>query len=114
MQQLGRHRLTDPEAGEWLLKHLRGNYAKEVIRSLQRLGISLGWMISAPVPDIHSKVRKRDRKVTRAITFKEHQAICAFERDSFGRPNAKLGSERASKTGCTFFDGWILVGILII
>ena len=105
MRQLGRHRLTDPEAGEWILEHLKGNYAKEVIRSLQRLGISLGWMISAPVPDIHLKVRKRDRKVTRAITFKEHQAICAFERDSFGRPNAKLGSERADYYQMLWYTG---------
>ena len=105
MRQLGRYRLTDPEAGEWILKHLKGNYAKEVIRGLQRLGISLGWMISPTVPDIHLKVRKRDRKVTRAITFKEHQAICAFERDSFGRPNARLGQERANYYQMLWYTG---------
>ena len=105
MRQLGRYKLSDPEAAKWILEHLNGNYSKEVFRGLQRLGVSLGWLITPPVPDIHLKVRKRDRKVTRAITFKEHQAICAFERDSFGRPNAKLGAERADYYQMLWYTG---------
>ena len=105
MRQLGKYRLSDPEAADWVLENLKGNYAKEVIRGLQRLGISLGWLISLPVPDIHLKVRKRDRKVTRAITLKEHQAICAFERESAGRPNAKLGAERADYYQMLWYAG---------
>lgn len=97
MRQLGKYRLSDPAAAVWILKQLNGNWSKDSIRGLQRLGISLGWIVSPPVPDIHLKVSKCDRKVTRALTRKEHESIVAYERDTIrrGRPNAKLGLERA-------------------
>mgnify|MGYP001245389713 FL=1 len=30
MRQLGKYRLSDPEAADWVLQNLKGNYAKEV------------------------------------------------------------------------------------
>jgi hypothetical protein len=113
MRQLGKYRLSDPEAAKWIMENLKGNWSKEIIRGIQRLGISLGWLVHIPVPDIHLKVRKRDRKVTRAITQKEHEDIVAYERKSvrIGRSKADLGIERALyyellwQTGAAQIDG---------
>ncbi len=107
MRDLARYRLSDPEAVNWIVMHLKGNSDKEGIRGIQRLGVCLGWVVAPPVPEIHLKVRKKDRRVTRAITLKEHESILEFERESIRlcRPNAVLGAERAKFYEMLWFTG---------
>ena len=103
--------LCDLSVEPLISQHLpaMGTFAKKSLRHLQNHAIALGWILHPIVKPIHTKMNPKNKRVTRAITSEEHEAI--LERLDEGANNVwpmtvlKHGQERIDYYTCLFLTG---------